>query len=202
MPDNNDPAPQPAEPGAPAPAPEPGAAAPGAPAPGAAATDWEAEAKKWEKRAKANKDKADQLDTLTAASQTAEQKAAAASERAERLAGQYVTAELKAALTGIVPDPAAVVADLNHARYVTAEGEIDPDKVTELQARYRAMAPGGPRAPAPNPAQGNGQPPRSLQELAADAQAQAQASGKKQDVRALLRVQSAQLIGIRNNQQG
>jgi hypothetical protein len=157
------------------------------------------DSRKWEGRAKANKAKADQLDQLTASQQSAEEKAAAAAARADRLAGQFVTAELKAALTGIVPDAAAVVGTLNHALYVTADGEIDADKVAALQATYRALAvPSGPRAPAPNPAQGNGTRQLTLTEMVAELERKPGRSREEQ--RELGRLKARQLAQIRQGQ--
>lgn len=155
-------------------------------------TDWKAAAKRWEQRSKVNKAKADQFDQLTASQQTAEEKAAAAVERATRLGAQYVSAELKAALTGIVPDPAALVGTLNHALYVTADGEIDADKVSALQETYRALAgPPGSRAPRPNPAQGSGQPAKTLIELVADLERK---PGKSQaEMRQLMKLKAQQM---------
>lgn len=180
-----DPAPQdPAEPTEPDPPADPAAQ----PDDG---TDWKSEAQKWERRSKANKAKADQLDALTESSKTAEQKATDASERAERLAGQYVRAKLEAALTGVVPDPAAVVDDLNHARYVTADGEVDAEKVAALRSRYEALAPAGPRAPRPNPGQGNGQPAPTLTELVV---ALERKPGKSQaELRELMKLKARQM---------
>lgn len=166
---------------------------PGPPADPAAQpeTDWKAEAQKWEKRSRANKAKADQLDALTESSKTAEQKAADASERAERLAEQYVRAKLEGALTGIVPDPAAVVDDLNHKRYVTADGEVDLDKVAALRDRYASLAPAGSRAPRPNPAQGGSAPPKSLGEIIADLERK---PGKSQaELRELMKLKARQM---------
>lgn len=180
-----DPAPQ-----DPAPAPDP------EPVPDPAAqpdeTDWKAEAQKWERRSKANKAKADQLDELTESSKTAEQRATDASQRAERLAEQYVRAKLEAALTGVVPDPAAVVDDLNHARYVTADGEVDAEKVAALRARYEALAPAGTRAPRPNPAAGSGgQPTKTLTELVSDLERK---PGKSQaELRELMKLKARQM---------
>lgn len=53
---------------------------------------------------------------------------------------RVAAAEIKAALTGIVPDPAAIVDDLNIARYLTDTGEVDAGKVAELKAKYQAFA--------------------------------------------------------------
>ena len=179
-----DPATEPSEPG-------PDPADPAAQPDG---TDWKAEAQKWEKRSKANAAKAAQLDQLTAANQTAEQKAAAAAERADKLAQQFVQAKLEAALTGIVADPAAIVADLNHARYVSADGEINEEAVEALKARYSALSPAGTRAPRPNPGQGgSGTPPKTLLELVSDLERKPGKS--QQEMRQLMQLKARQMTG-------
>jgi hypothetical protein len=171
-------------------------------------TDWKAEARKHEDRAKAWKAKADagaeaakKLADIEAANQTAQEKAearAAAAEKAaverEHAAQQRIaSAEVRAALTGVVPDPAAVVEDLDLSKFLTETGEIDTDKVTALKAKYEALAPAqGPRAPARNPAQGSGGKQPTLGDLIRDAEA-------KRDPRESIRLKSAQLRGIQNN---
>lgn len=116
-------------------------------------TDWKAEAEKWkalsqkhEGRAKSNVAAARELDQLKKATQTDTEKAvseaeergrqAARVEAAERLAG----AEIKAALAGIVPEPATIVEDLKLAKYLTEDGEVDDEKVAALKAKYEALA--------------------------------------------------------------
>ena len=173
------------------------------------ATDWKKEARKWEQRAKANDETARtnaaaavKLAELEAANQTAAERAEAAAKDAEaraRAAVQRVaSAEVRAALTGVVPDPAAVAEDLDLSKFTTADGDVDTDKVAALRQKYAALAPSGPRAPAPNPAQGNAQPPKTLAEMVAEAEAAA--SGSKKDTRQLIRLKSAQLLDMRNRQ--
>lgn len=59
-----------------------------------------------------------------------------------RIAG----AEIKAVLTGLVPDPESIVEDLNLDRYVTDDGEVDTDAVAKLREKYAALSqPGRPR---------------------------------------------------------
>lgn len=139
-------------------------------------TDWRAEARKWEQRAKANASAAKELDGIKAAQQSAEERAEAAARAAEDRAAaalhRVASAEIRAALTGVVPDPAAVVEDLNLARFVTDDGDVNAEAVEALRAKYSALAPPpGPRAPAPNPAQGSGGQQKTLAELIRDAEA-------------------------------
>lgn len=161
------------------PAPEPEPAADPAAQPDE--TDWKAEAERWKResrkhegRAKENAGAAKRLAEIEAANQTAQERAEAAARAAEERAAaatvRIASAEIRAALAGVVPDPAAVVEDLNVARFLTDDGEVDAEKVSALRAKYAALAPSGPRAPLPNPAQGSSQPARSLTEIIADAE--------------------------------
>ena len=134
------------------------------------AVDWKAKAREWEKRAKANSGKASEYDKLVTASQTETERAQSAAQQAEQrvaeMQGRIAAAEIKAALTGVVPDPAAVVDDLNLARFVNEDGEVDGAAVKTLREKYEAMKPAGtegPRTPAPTPGQGANTQPRAGQ---------------------------------------
>jgi len=127
-------------------------------------TDWVAEARKWEKRAKENasrlKDaepKLSEYDKLVEASKSelerAQDTAQKAQARIDALAQRAVAADLRAALTGVVPDPSAVIEDLNIARFMGEDGEVDAAAIASLREKYLGLAPGK-RTPAPNPAQG------------------------------------------------
>lgn len=188
-PTTTDPAPEPQPDPAPAdPAPDPGAKP---------EIDWKAKARMWEDRAKTNSAAAKKLADLEAASQTETERAQAAAKAAEDRAQAAVlriaSAEVRAALTGIVPDPAAVAEDLNLAKFLTDDGEVDAEKVAALRTKYQALAPSGPRAPLPNPAQGNGSANRSLGELVADAE-------KSGDPRRSIKHKSRQLLELRKQQ--
>lgn len=52
---------------------------------------------------------------------------------------KLAAAEIKAALTGVVPDPATVVGDLNLAKYVTETGDVDSEAVAALRERWVAI---------------------------------------------------------------
>lgn len=96
---------------------------------------------------------------LEEASKTELEKAQAAAQQATgnltALREQVAQAKVEAALTGIVPDPAAIVADLNLSKYLTEDGQVDTEAVTALRDKFAALAPAKPGAPAPNPAQGS-----------------------------------------------
>lgn len=104
--------------------------------------DWKAMARKHEREAKRT---AAELDKVRKANQSDQEKAIdAAKDEGRRTAlgeaGQRLAAaEIKAALAGIVPDPKAIVEDLNLAKYVNDEGEIDEDAVKALREKYAAL---------------------------------------------------------------
>lgn len=87
-----------------------------------------------------------ELETLRQASMTEAQRAVEEAEQRGRSAAsadfgqRLAAAEVKAALTGIVPDPAAIVEDLNLAKYVTDTGDVDQEAVTALRSKYQALA--------------------------------------------------------------
>lgn len=116
--------------------------------------DWQAEAEKWkalarkhEARAKENSAAASELESLRQSAMTDQEKAVAEAEQRGRqaarveLARNLAAAEVKAALTGVVADPAQIVEDLNLERYVTDDGGVDAEKVAALRAKYEALAP-------------------------------------------------------------
>lgn len=122
--------------------------------------DLEAEVAKWkelsrknESRASANAEAAKELAALKAANQTDNEKAIAEAEQRGRsaataeVAQKLAAAEVRAALTGVVPDPAAIVEDLNLAKYVTETGDVNQEAVTALRTKYASMVPVKPPTP-------------------------------------------------------
>lgn len=146
----------------PDPADDPPAAADPDPDPSTTASkdtaDWKKRAREWERRAKANAEAAKKLAEVEEANKTAEQKAKDAAERAEQRAKaateRVVKAELKAALTGVVDDPESIIEDLNLARYVDDDDEVDGAAIDALREKYEALKPPEKRVPRPNRAQG------------------------------------------------
>lgn len=119
------------------------------------------EAEGLRKRVKEAEPKAQQFDTLQAAQLTAEQRAAqelqAARDSASTAMQNAAKVTVKAALAGVVADPDSVIEDLNLARFVTDDGEIDEAAVVAIRAKYAAL--GGPqqsRAPQPDRSQASG----------------------------------------------
>jgi hypothetical protein len=101
------------------------------------------------------KEKAARLDAVEAEKLSAEQKATARAEAAEKAAAEtarksaerIATAELRAALVGLVDNPADVIEDLNLAKFIGEDGEVDADAVSKVQAKYAAIAAKKPAAP-------------------------------------------------------
>lgn len=102
-------------------------------------------------------------------------------------ARRVAAAELKAALTGIVPNPTAIVEDLNLDRYLTEDGELDDEKVKQLKANYADLAkPGKPGGDADGGNRGGGKPKQlsrsDLKSMSPDAIVEAQAKGQLADL--------------------
>jgi hypothetical protein len=153
------------EPTTDAPEQPPADTAPAAPEP---EVNWQAEADKWkalarkhEDRAKENGAAARELEKLRESSLSEAEKAVAEAEKRGRTAAltevatRLAAAEIRAALTGVVADPAVVVDDLNLAKFVTADGDVDAKAVTALKDRYAALIP----KQAPDLKQGTRQAP-------------------------------------------
>jgi hypothetical protein len=120
-------------------------------------------------RLKEAEPKVAEYDRLREASKTAEERTQevlkAAEDRAQAATQRVARAEVKAALTGLVDDPDAIVEDLNLARFVDADGEINETAITALKTKYAAFS--GRRPPRPDPSQGSGANGRSESSAAA-----------------------------------
>jgi hypothetical protein len=105
----------------------------------------------------AAKPKVAEYDRLAEASKTAEERAneaaTAADARALAATQRVARAEVKAALTGLVDDPNSIVEDLNLARFIDDDGEIDQAAIDKLKTKYAGFAKRGPR---PDLSQGSG----------------------------------------------
>jgi len=167
-------------------------------------TDWQAEANKWkaaarkhEDRAKANFQAAKELETLKESQLSDTDKAVKEAEARGQAAaiaqfGQKIAAaELKAALAGLIPDPAGVIEDLNLAKFVTDTGDVDADAVAALREKYALLAPAK-NAPAPNLHQGRQGPPvqgqlsrADLERMTPDEITAAMAQGRLDEIRGI-----------------
>jgi hypothetical protein len=175
----------------------------GKPEPKQDATDWKAKARMWESRAKENSAAAKRLADIEAANQTAQERAEAAAKAAEDRAAaalaRAASSDIRSALTEAgVPNAAGIVEDLNLARFLTEDGGTNADAVTALVEKYKPLIPAaGPRAPAPNPGQGNGRQPQTITEQLAGIELK---PGDRNATRQSLNLKSRQLIGLRNQQ--
>lgn len=144
-------------PATPAPAQDP------APEPAKAETDWKAEARKWEQRAKENSAAAKRLTEFEESQKTEAEKLAAKAEAAEKRAAvadaRAVKAEVKA-LADAFADREDAALNLGDLTKFVNDGEVDTAAITEALADvlerkpYLAKA-AGPRTPAPDPSQGS-----------------------------------------------
>lgn len=126
--------------------------------------DWQAEAEKWkalarkhEGSAKSNAEAAKRLAEIEESQKTDLEKAVGEAEQRGRQAAKLESAQeraaakIEAALTGVVEDPAAFIDDLNLAKFVTADGDVDAEAVAALRAKYEPLA----SKKRPNLGQGN-----------------------------------------------
>lgn len=199
---------EPTDPATPA---DPAAADPSTPAEPAASEpkDWQAEAEKWKKlsrenetRAKANADAAKRLaeieDAAKSEAEKLAEKLAAAEERASAATRQAVAARVEAMATGRFADPQDAV-DALGGDFLDDSGKVDAtaiaaalDALLERKPHWAAVAPAGPRIPAPDPAQGAR--PGAIPTLAAQI-AEAERNG---DIRASIALKSRQLREIQS----
>lgn len=129
------------------PAGTPGQQTPPAPESQDTGTDWKAEAQKWEKRAKADADRAKangaaaaELEKLRQAQMSDNEKAVSAAKEAgmaearQTLSGQMVGMAIRAAAAGRLPDAVIdkLTATINPAVFVTDDFSVDMNAVSEL----------------------------------------------------------------------
>lgn len=103
---------------------------------------WKAHAREQEKRAKANVAAVTELEKLRKSQMSEVEKAVAEAEARGRTAAlaevgtKVAHAQIVAALTGVVPDPASIIEDLNLSRYVTDTGDVDAKAIAALRDKY------------------------------------------------------------------
>jgi flavin-binding protein dodecin len=116
------------------------------------------EAANYRGKLRAAEPKAAEYDRLAEASKTADERAQeavkAADTRALASMQRVARAEVKAALTGLVDDPNSIVEDLNLARFIDDDGEINDGAIAALKTKYAGFA--GKRGPRPDLSQGSG----------------------------------------------
>lgn len=168
------------DPNATAPATEPDTtpapAAPPVEAPAQEETDWKAEARKWEKRAKENSKAADELDKVRKASMSEQEKAvevakaegrtAAAQEFGRRLAA----AEFRAAIAAKGLDLGEALELIDTTRFVDESGEVDEKAIKAAVAKLAKAIPQAPAAGGADFQGAGGQTPASLDQQIAEAE--------------------------------
>lgn len=115
-------------------------------------TDWKAEARKWEQRAKENNQKANELDKQRKASMTEAEKAVAEAEQRGRTAAtqdfgkRLARTEFDAAAGRRNPDfdTAATFEWLDLGKFVGEDGEPDTKAIKQAVERLVPAAPNGP----------------------------------------------------------
>lgn len=88
-----------------------------------------------------------QLQELQTAQLSDQERAVAEAEARGRSAASaefsqiLAAAEIRAQLAGVVPDPTAIVEDLNLSKYLGEDGTVDMEKVAALRTRYVELIP-------------------------------------------------------------
>jgi hypothetical protein len=125
------------------------------------ATDWEAEAKKWEKRAKDNKNAAVKLEQLERDAMTAQEKAVAEAkaagmaEAAKTYGSKLAAAKLEAAAASKGVDLSSIGKYLKADMFVGEDGEVDSAAIKAAVADF-AKSMGGPKRSGGDFGGGNG----------------------------------------------
>ncbi|MFC8873225.1 MULTISPECIES: hypothetical protein [Streptomyces] len=93
-----------------------------------------AASRKWEARAKKNSSAAEELAKLKREGMSETEAAVAAARAEERVKGgeRIARSAFLAAAKGRIPDPKAVVEDINLRKYVDDDGEVDDDAISKL----------------------------------------------------------------------
>ena len=118
------------------------------------ATKWKALARKHEKQAKTTAAELERLrrEQMTEADQAqATARDAGFTEGIAAGAQKVAAAEIKAALTGVVPNPGSIVEDLTLTKFLTDDYEVDADKVASLVEKYRGLVPANAETATPPP---------------------------------------------------
>jgi hypothetical protein len=140
-------------------------------------TDWVAEARKWEQRAKENMAKLKEAEPIVSQWKKLEEASKTETQRAQEEATRWqteaqtwrtkaVSSRVETLASADFADPSdALAAVSDPAKYLGVDGAIDEAAIkADLAAllerkphwRRASDAPAGPRVPAPNPAQGSG----------------------------------------------
>lgn len=111
--------------------------------------DWKAESRKWEGRAKENKDAAEELATLKASQMSAQEKAVSEAEKRGRTAAaiehgkELAAARFEAIATRARVDLGEAAELIDTARFVDKDGKVDADAITAAVKKLSKLAPKG-----------------------------------------------------------
>jgi hypothetical protein len=165
-----------------------------------APTDWQAEARKWEKRAKENMARIKEAEPKLAEwtrlkeeskseLERAQDAAVAAEGRIKSMLRDVAAAKVETALAGL-PDElrSTLLEDINVDRFIKDDGSVDADAIAGLRTKYAAFAPASPAGMKQNPAQGRSASPAPS---IGDQIAQASAAG---DFKTAIRLKAAQSL--------
>ncbi|MBT2505151.1 hypothetical protein J7I98_04410 [Streptomyces sp. ISL-98] len=131
-------------------------------------TDWQAEARKWEKRAKENKTAQDELATLKAANMTEQEKAVKEAEKAGRTAAaaeyapRLAATEFRAAVAAAGVDLGEAADLIDTRQFVGADGEVDLKAIKSAVAKLSRLAPKGAGRSGADLSGGSGDQPHTL----------------------------------------
>lgn len=165
----------PVTPAAPAPA-APAVPAPPTPVQGEE-TDWKAEARKWEKRAKENGGAVSELETLRAANLTEQEKAVKAAEKNGRTAAaaeygkKLAAAQFDAAVARAGIDLGEASDLIDTRRFVSDDGEVDTDAIKTAVKKLAKLAPRGAGRSGADLSGGSSEQPHNLDKQIAEATA-------------------------------
>ena len=133
---------------------DPGSGPPTQPAPKAdpkPETDWKAEARKWEQRAKDNSNAAKELEKVKAANMSDTEKAVTEAEKRGRTAAsldagkRLASAELRAAAAAKGVDLSELGDLIDTSRFVDEAGDVDTDAIGKAVDRLAKLAPKAPQ---------------------------------------------------------
>lgn len=167
-------------------------------------TDWVAEARKWEKRAKENasrlkeaEPRLSEYDRLVEASKSelerAQETAKTATDRATAMLRDVASAKLEVALAGVPEDvKKSLLEDINVDKFIQDDG-VDAEAISAFGVKYAAAFPAEKSGMKQNPAQGRSASPAPS---IGDQIAQAQAAG---DFKTAIRLKAAQQLSASDN---
>ncbi|MFD8685365.1 hypothetical protein [Streptomyces sp. NPDC059651] len=140
-------------------------------------TDWKAEARKWEARAKENKSAVSELETLRTANLTEQEKAVKAAEQTGRTAAaaeygkKLAAAEFRAAVAGAGINLGEASDLIDTTKFVGDDGDVNTDAITAAVKKLAKLAPRGAGRSGADLTGGTSEQPHNLDKQIAEAAA-------------------------------